>query len=66
MPVSKPKTSQYQQMFQKNTESAQSQKLFIESLIKKLNEKLQNNPKLAVKAARIIEDWINQPPKKRK
>ncbi len=66
MALPKPKTSQYQQMFQRNTESTQNQKLFIEALIKKLNEKLQTDPKSAVKAAHIIEAWIKQPPKKKK
>lgn len=66
MPIPKTKASQYQNMFQKNTESAQEQKLFIEALIKKLNGKLEQNPQLVVKAARIIEDWIKRPPLRKK
>ena len=67
MPSPKMKTSQYQKLFQQNTEShSPNQKIFIEAFIKKLNEKIQKDPLLQVKAARIIEDWIKRSPKKSK
>lgn len=38
-------------------------KQIIESLLKRLNEKIQKDPKLAQKAALIIESWMKIKPK---
>jgi len=38
-------------------------KKFIEALMKRLNEMIQNDPKLAKKAALILEDWMKKKPK---
>lgn len=40
-------------------------KKIIESLIQRLNEKIQKDPTLAHKAALIIENWLKQNPKKK-
>lgn len=42
------------------------EKKIIESLIERLNEKIEKDPTLQKKAALIIEAWIKQPPKKNK
>ncbi len=40
-------------------------KKIIESLIQRLNDKIQKDPALAQKAALIIENWLKQIPKKK-
>ena len=38
-------------------------KKFIEALMKRLNEMIQKDPKLAKKAALILEEWLKKKPK---
>lgn len=40
-------------------------KKIIESLIQRLNEKIQNDPALTHKAALIIENWLKEKPRKK-
>jgi hypothetical protein len=40
-------------------------KKIIESLIQRLNDKIQKDPNLTRKAALIIENWLKQNPKKK-
>lgn len=47
----------------KNEDPSQDKKK-IEALIERLNHKIQNDPKLAKKAALLIEQWLNQKPKR--
>jgi len=46
-------------------DSNSNDKKIIESLIGRLNEKIQKNPTIAHKAALIIENWLKQKPKKK-
>lgn len=39
------------------------EKKIVETLRERLNDKIQKDPKLAKKAALIIEQWINKKPK---
>jgi hypothetical protein len=45
-----------------NTQNIQDKK-FIEALKNRLNERIQQDPQLARKAALIIEKWLQQKPK---
>jgi hypothetical protein len=46
----------------KQDNSLQDKKI-IEALRERLNNKIQNDPKLARKAALILEQWLNKKPK---
>jgi hypothetical protein len=44
-------------------ENSLQDKKIIEALRERLNNKIQNDPKLARKAALILEQWLNKKPK---
>jgi hypothetical protein len=56
------KTSSLSKLYKEvNSSSANSQdKKIIESLIERLNKKIINDPKTAIKAALIIENWLKK------
>lgn len=45
---------------EKDQETNLRDKKVIEALVKRLNEKLLNNPENCKKAAHILESWINK------
>jgi len=59
MAAPKIKPSDLAKLFPEGENSPLQQKKLIEALRQRLNEKLQD-PKMAKKAALILESWINQ------
>jgi hypothetical protein len=39
-------------------DSPQNDKKLVEALIKSLNQKIQKDPNLSIKAAKILENWL--------
>ena len=62
MAAIKIKPTELAKLFSDGKDQTLQDKKLIEALKKRLNEKLQD-PKLAKKAALILESWINQKPK---
>lgn len=62
MAALKIKTSDMAKLYPDGKDQALQEKKLIEALRQRLNEKLQD-PKMAKKAALILESWINKKPK---
>lgn len=55
------KTSDLAKLYQEKTVDSLQDKKIIESLQKRLNDKIQNDHRMAKKAALIIEQWLKKP-----
>ena len=54
---------QLKRLYQDANNSPLQEKKSVESLIKRLNDKIQNDPGMSKKAALIIENWLKKKPK---
>jgi flagellar basal body-associated protein FliL len=64
MAAPKIRSSELRKLFSEKNDQNLHDKKTIEALRQRLNEKIQNDPKLGRKAALILESWINKSPKK--
>jgi hypothetical protein len=63
MSAPKLQASQLAKMFEKPQDNTQDKKI-IEELIKRLNDRILKDPQTCKKAALILENWLQQKPKK--